>query len=70
MEVCAQLDRRLYEIYCAGEGRDMRLTALAGESVQMLLLDRSRELAGAVYLPPKNARRPSRSLASSSSALK
>eukprot|EP00959_Pyramimonas_sp_CCMP1952_P409129 8574230-Pyramimonas_sp.AAC.1 len=48
MEVCAQLDRRLYEIFCAGEGREMRLTALAGESVQMLLLDRARELAGAV----------------------
>eukprot|EP00976_Prorocentrum_cordatum_P016104 323211-Prorocentrum_minimum.AAC.1 len=47
MEVCAQLDRRLYEIYCVGEGREMRLTALAGESVQMLLLDRARELAGA-----------------------
>eukprot|EP00959_Pyramimonas_sp_CCMP1952_P169671 3544398-Pyramimonas_sp.AAC.1 len=47
MEVCAQLDRRLYEIYCAGEGIEMRLTALAGESVQMLLLDRARELAGA-----------------------
>ena len=49
MEVCSQLDRRLYEIFCAGgEGREMRLTALAGESVQMLLLDRARELAGAV----------------------
>eukprot|EP00959_Pyramimonas_sp_CCMP1952_P216905 4536141-Pyramimonas_sp.AAC.1 len=47
MEVCSQLDRRLYEILCAGEGREMRLTALAGESVQMLLLDRARELAGA-----------------------
>eukprot|EP00959_Pyramimonas_sp_CCMP1952_P016212 343145-Pyramimonas_sp.AAC.1 len=48
MEVCAQLDRRLYEIFCAGKGREMRLIALAGESVRMLLLDRARELAGAV----------------------
>ena len=55
LEVCSQLDRRLYEILCAGEGREMRLTALAGESVQMLLLDRARELAGAVTAPAQKA---------------
>eukprot|EP00959_Pyramimonas_sp_CCMP1952_P063127 1319409-Pyramimonas_sp.AAC.1 len=33
-------------VWSAGDGREMRLMALAGESVQMLLLDRARELAG------------------------